>query len=425
MARGFGSVPPSVATQEKRIDDLLAKAIDGGRLTPDEGLVLHEEADLLDLGLAAHEVRKRLHPEPVVTYIVDRNVNYSNICDSYCRFCSFYAAPGSKNGYLLTRATLKKKIEETIALGGRQILMQGGTHPEWDVEWYADLIRFCKSLGVHVHALSSPEIVKIAEVSDLSIRDTIARLMEAGLDSIPGGGAEILTDYARTAISPLKCTTEEWLQVHRDAHSLGLRTTATMMCGHLERPVDRVEHLDRLRTLQDESHARAGTTDAGFTAFIAWLFQPTAALKREEPHGGADYLRVVALARLYLQNVRNMQSSWVTMGPKAGQMALWFGCNDMGSTMIEENVVSSAGVAYRMLSPEICAVIEAAGFRPQQRNFFYEPVEARFLDTPERMREVCGTNPRNLALSANEFEQAPANLISESADLGNRLISGR
>ncbi len=391
-----------------RTEDLLAKAIDGGRLTPDEGLYLHDEADLLSLGAAAHEVRMRLHPERVVTYIVDRNVNYSNVCDSYCNFCSFYAAPGSKNGYVLSRAALRKKILETKALGGEQILMQGGTHPEWDVEWYADLIAYCKSFDIHVHALSSPEIHKIAQVSGISVRDTIARLHEAGLDSIPGGGAEVLTDYARDAISPLKCTTDQWLEVHREAHALGLRTTATMMLGHRERPIDRIQHLEFLRQTQDLAHENAGSTDAGFTAYISWLFQPTHVLKADEPKGGAEYLRTVALSRLYLQNVANMQSSWVTMGPKIGQMALWFGCNDMGSTMIEENVVSSAGVAYRMLSPEICSVIEAAGFRAQQRNFFYEPVDARFLDTPERMREVCGENPRNLALPAEAFDQVPA-----------------
>lgn len=394
----------------RTIDEALERAVAGERLTPAEGLLLLEEADLLALGAAAHAVRMRLHPEPVVTYIVDRNVNYSNVCDSYCKFCSFYAAPGSKNGYVLSRAALKRKIEETQALGGNQILMQGGTHPDWDVEWYADLIAFCKSFGIHVHALSSPEIQKIAQVSKLSVRDTIARLRDAGLDSIPGGGAEILTDYARGEISPMKCTTEEWLDVHRQAHALGMRTTATMMLGHRERLVDRIEHLDRVRTLQDEALSASGGADTGFTAFICWLFQPTHVLKADEPRGGAEYLRTLAVARLYLQNVRNFQSSWVTMGPKVGQMALWFGCNDMGSTMIEENVVSSAGVQYRMLSPEIHSVIRAAGFVPQERNFFYEPVEAKFLDSPERMREVVGDDPKNLALPADAFDKVPASV---------------
>ncbi len=394
------------------IDDILDLAVAGGRLTPEQGLALLEGADLLALGAAAHAVRTRLHPERVVTYIVDRNVNYSNVCDSYCRFCSFYAAPGAKEGYVLSRAALARKIEETQALGGNQILMQGGTHPEWDVAWYAELIAFCKSFGVHVHALSSPEIQKIAAVSGISVRETIERLRAAGLDSIPGGGAEILTDYARDAISPLKCTADEWLEVHREAHALGMRTTATMMFGHRERAVDRIEHLDRLRALQDDALAAAGGRDAGFTAFICWLFQPTHALKADEPAGGAEYLRTLAVARLYLQNVRNFQSSWVTMGPKVGQAALWFGCNDMGSTMIEENVVSSAGVSYRMLSPEIHAVIRAAGFVPQERNFYYEPVEARFLDSPERLREVVGADPKNLALPAEAFDQVPASVAA-------------
>jgi cyclic dehypoxanthinyl futalosine synthase len=384
-------------------DTILAKAVDGGRLTPAEGLRLFEDADLVALGAAAHAVRTRLHPEPLVSYIIDRNVNYSNICDSYCRFCSFFAAPGSKDGYLLSKATLARKIEETKRLGGGQILMQGGTHPEWDVVWYEDLIRFVKSHGIHVHALSSPEIQKIAQVSKLPVRTVIERLRAAGLDSIPGGGAEILTDSARNAISPMKCTTAEWLEVHREAHAIGMRTTATMMFGHAETLADRVEHLDRLRDLQDASIADAKSAQAGFTAFICWTFQPTHAMKRMEAVGGPDYLRTLAVSRLYLQNVANFQSSWVTMGPKIGQMALWFGANDMGSTMIEENVVSSAGVAYRMSSPEIRALIEAAGFRPFQRNFFYEEVPALFLDDPARVRQVVGEDPTNRALAADEL----------------------
>jgi cyclic dehypoxanthinyl futalosine synthase len=396
------------------IDSILAKAADGGRLTRDEGLRLFEDADLLDLGAAAHAVRTRLHPEGVVSYIIDRNVNYSNICDSYCKFCSFFAAPGAKDGYLLSKATLARKIEETKRLGGNQILMQGGTHPEWDVAWYEDLIAFVKSHGIHVHALSSPEITKIAEVSKLPVRAVIERLRAAGLDSIPGGGAEILTDSARNAISPMKCTTEEWLDVHRQAHAIGMRTTATMMFGHAETLADRVEHFDRLRDLQDEAISGAGAVHengvggsaagaAGFTAFICWAFQPTHAMKRYEASGGPDYLRTLAIARLYLQNVANLQSSWVTMGPKIGQMALWFGANDMGSTMIEENVVSSAGVAYRMSSPEIRALIEAAGFVPQQRDFFYREVPALFLDDPQRVRQVVGEDPTNRALAADEL----------------------
>jgi len=383
-------------------DSILAKAADGGRLTPAEGLRLFEEADLLDLGAAAHAVRMRLHADPVVSYIIDRNVNYSNICDSYCKFCSFFAAPGAKDGYLLSKATLTRKIEETKRLGGGQILMQGGTHPEWDVVWYEDLIAFVKSHGIHVHALSSPEITKIAQVSKLPVRTVIERLRAAGLDSIPGGGAEILTDSARNAISPMKCTTAEWLEVHREAHAIGMRTTATMMFGHKETLADRVEHLDRLRDLQDDAIRNAGTADAGFTAFICWTFQPTHAMKKMEAVGGTDYLRTLAVSRLYLQNVANLQSSWVTMGPKIGQMALWFGANDMGSTMIEENVVSSAGVAYRMSSPEIRALIEAAGFTPLQRDFFYREVPALFLDDPQRVRQVVGEDPTNRALAADE-----------------------
>jgi cyclic dehypoxanthinyl futalosine synthase len=393
-----------------RIDAILRKAADGGRLTPEEALDLFEEAELPALGAAAHAVRMRLHPEPVVTYIIDRNVNYSNICESYCRFCSFYAAPGAKDGYLLSRATLRRKIEETKALGGNQVLMQGGTHPTWDVDWYADLLAFVKSHGIHVHALSAPEIHAIARNSKLPVRETIARLRAAGLDSIPGGGAEILTDFARDAISPQKCTAAQWLEVHREAHALGMRTTATMMFGHRERLADRVEHFDVLRDLQDASIDRAGTDEAGFTAFICWSFQPTHAMRKDEAAGGADYLRTLAVARLYLQNVRNVQASWVTMGPKVGQASLWFGANDMGSTMIEENVVSAAGIAYRMTSPEIRALIEAAGFRPRQRDFYYREVEARFLDDPARARAVLGADPSNRALAGEEFEAVGATL---------------
>lgn len=393
-----------------RIDAILRKAVDGGRLTREEGRTLFDDAELPDLAAAAHAVRMRLHPEPVVSYIIDRNVNYSNVCDSYCRFCSFYAAPGSKDGYLLSKATLGRKIRETQALGGNQVLMQGGTHPEWDVAWYEDLIRFVKSHGIHVHALSSPEIQAIARNSRLPVRDVIARLRAAGLDSIPGGGAEILTDFARDAISPLKCTAAQWLEVHREAHALGMRTTATMMFGHRERTEDRVEHLEVLRDLQDASIRNAGTPDAGFTAFICWVFQPTHALRRDEAVGGVDYLRTLAISRLYLQNVSNFQSSWVTMGPKVGQTALWHGANDMGSTMIEENVVSSAGVAYRMTSPEICTLIEAAGFRPVQRDFYYRPVPALFLDAPERARTVLGDDPTNRALDRSEFDAVGASV---------------
>ncbi|MCG3135822.1 MAG: Cyclic dehypoxanthine futalosine synthase [Planctomycetes bacterium] len=389
------------------LDRILRDVAAGSRrLTPEECARLYDEADLVALGAAAHAVRCRVNDPAVVTYNVDRNINYSNICDSYCGFCSFYAPPGSKDGYLLTRATIRRKIEETKALGGRQILMQGGTHPEWDVAWYADLLRFCKSLGVHVHALSAPEIQAIAKVSKLPVRETIARLRDAGLDSIPGGGAEVLTDFARNAISPMKCTADQWIEVHREAHALGMRTTATMMMGHKERTADRVEHLERLRSLQDESLRNAGGADAGFTAFISWTFQPTNALKRMEPVGSAEYLRNVAVARLYLDNIRHHQSSWVTQGPKVGQAALWFGCDDMGSTMIEENVVSSAGTVFKMTSPELCSLIRAAGFRPQQRNFFYEPVEALFLDAPDRKLAVVGDRPENDALPREAFEAA-------------------
>jgi cyclic dehypoxanthinyl futalosine synthase len=345
----------------------LAKAVAGGRLEDAEALALLERADLVSLGKAARAVSLRLHPEGWRTYVVDRNINYSNVCDSYCKFCGFYRVKGEKDAYLLSKDEIRRKVEELKAVGGTQVLLQGGTHPDLPMEWYEDLVRFFKSLGIHLHGFSPPEIQKMAEVARLPVREVIRRLKDAGLDSIPGGGAEILVDRVRKEISPHKIMTEPWLEVMREAHGLGLRTSATMMFGHRETLADRVEHLRRVRDLQDET--------GGFTAFIPWAFQPTHAMVRSEAAGAHDYLRTLAVARLYLQNVRNMQSSWVTMGPKVGQLALLFGANDMGSVMLEENVVSTAGVRFRMGVAELRRVIEDAGFRAAQRDFFYRPLE--------------------------------------------------
>jgi len=353
---------------QRDVDAALSRATAGERLGDADALLLLERADLVGLGLAARAVSRRLHPEGWRTYVVDRNINYSNVCDSYCKFCGFYRVKGEADAYVLSKDEIRRKVEELKAVGGTQVLLQGGTHPDLPMEWYEDLVRFFKSLGIHLHGFSPPEIQKMAEVTRAPVREILRRLRDAGLDSVPGGGAEILVDRVRREISPHKIDTEAWLEVMREAHGLGLRTSATMMFGHRETLADRVEHLRRIRDLQDET--------GGFTAFIPWAFQPTHAMVRAEAAGAHDYLRTLAVSRLYLQNVPNLQSSWVTMGPKVGQLALHFGANDMGSVMLEENVVSTAGVRFRMGVAELRRVIEDAGYLPAQRDFFYRPLEA-------------------------------------------------
>ena len=347
--------------------DLLDAVAAGERLSDEGALALLEGADLVSLGRAARAVSLRLHPERTRTFVVDRNINYSNVCDSYCKFCGFYRVRGEAGAYVLSKETIRGKVEELLAVGGTQVLLQGGTHPDLGIDYYEDLVRFFKSLGIHLHGFSPPEIHKMSEVTGLPLREVIRRLRDAGLDSVPGGGAEILVDRVRKEISPHKIMTDEWLAVMREAHRLGLRTSATMMFGHRETLAERVEHLRRLRELQDET--------GGFTAFIPWAFQPTHAMVRDEAAGAHDYLRTLAVSRLYLQNIPNLQSSWVTMGPKVGQLALLFGANDMGSVMLEENVVSTAGVKFRMGVRELRRVIEDAGFIPAQRDFFYRPLD--------------------------------------------------
>ena len=364
------------------VDAALAKAAEGGRLDDAEALLLLERADLTGLGKAARAVTNRLHPAGWRTYVVDRNINYSNVCDSYCKFCGFYRVKGEADAYLLSKDEIRRKVEELKAVGGTQVLLQGGTHPDLPMEAYEDLVRFFKSLGIHLHGFSPPEVQKMAEVARLPVREVLRRLKEAGLDSIPGGGAEILVDRVRKEISPHKIGTEAWLEVMREAHGLGLRTSATMMFGHRETLADRVEHLRRLRELQDET--------GGFTAFIPWAFQPTHAMVRMEAAGSHDYLRTLAVSRL-LQSIPNLQSSWVTMGPKVGQLALLFGANDMGSVMLEENVVSTAGVRFRMGVAELRRVIEDAGFRAAQRDFFYRPLEP--VDETPAAAAAGGTRP--------------------------------
>jgi cyclic dehypoxanthinyl futalosine synthase len=336
-------------------------------MTRQEALDAFASPDLIGLGMTADQIRRRLHPEGVVTYIVDRNINYTNFCTEYCTFCAFYRPLGDAEGYVLAQEAIFEKIQETIDLGGTGILMQGGLHPELKIEWYEDLLREIKRrFRIHLHCFSSPEIVNIAEVSGLSLRETILRLRDAGLDSIPGGGAEILDDAVRRRISRLKCSTQEWVDVHLEAHRLGMRTTATMMFGCGESFEERVNHLEVVRRIQEET--------GGFTAFIPWTFQrPHTALAHsvKEEATAVEYLKTLAISRLYLEGIENVQASWVTQGLKTCQVALRFGANDVGSVMLEENVVSAAGTHHRASEEELRRLIRDAGFVPKQRDTLY------------------------------------------------------
>jgi cyclic dehypoxanthinyl futalosine synthase len=344
-------------------DLLIEKVLAGERLSAADALGLWD-LDLLTVGRLADRVRRRLHPEPVVTYVVDRNVNYTNICISGCRFCAFFRPPGHPEGYVLDRDTLRRKLEETGALGGTGVLLQGGLNPELPLTYYEDLVGIIRRSGLQVHGFSPPEIIFLAKQNGLSVAEVLQRLISAGLSSIPGGGAEILVDRVRRAISPNKCSVDEWLQVMKTAHGLGLRTTATMMFGHRETRADRVEHLLRLRDLQDQT--------GGFTAFIPWTFQPGGTALGGAAASALEYLKTLAISRLVLDNFPHLQVSWVTQGAKIAQVALRFGANDFGSTMIEENVVAATGVTYRLTREEIARLITDAGFFPQQRDHVYQ-----------------------------------------------------
>ncbi|MCI0364925.1 MAG: dehypoxanthine futalosine cyclase [Phycisphaerales bacterium] len=337
-------------------------------LTRDEAIDLFTSDDLIGIGMAADAVRRKLHPEGVASYIIDRNINYTNFCTEYCSFCAFYRPMGHEEGYILPKDIIFNKIQETIDLGGTGILMQGGLHPDLRIDWYEDLLRSIKHRfpRIHTHCFSAPEITNIAEISGLSLRDTIARLHDAGLDSIPGGGAEILDDAVRHRISRLKCGTQEWIDVHRTAHSLGMRTTATMMFGCGETIEQRVNHLEIVRRVQEDT--------GGFTAFIPWAFQrENTSLGRfvKEEATAVEYLQTLAISRIYLDNILNIQSSWVTPGLKTCQVGLRFGGNDVGSIMIEENVVSQAGAHHSATEEELRRLIRDAGFIPKQRDTLY------------------------------------------------------
>jgi cyclic dehypoxanthinyl futalosine synthase len=337
-------------------------------MTDSEALGMMQSDDLIGAGMEADAVRRRLHPSNVVTYQVDRNINYTNICTEYCSFCAFYRPVGSAEGYVQPLEAIYKKIDETVALGGTGILMQGGLHPDLKIDYYEGLLSNIKKRypRVHLHCLSAPEVLNIAELSGLTVRDTLARLAAAGLDSIPGAGAEILDDEVRRRIARLKCNTEEWLDVHRTAHQLGLRTTATMMFGCGETLQHRVNHLRRIRELQNET--------GGFTAFIPWFFQrENTSLGRfvKEEVTAVDYLKTLAVSRIYLDNILNVQASWLTPGHKICQIALRFGGNDVGSILIEENVVSAAGCTRTSSEERLRQMIQDAGFRPIKRDTLY------------------------------------------------------
>lgn len=354
----------------RTIDDIADKVYAGERLSAEDGLRLFRHPNLPELASLANHVRQRLHPDTnhLVTYVVGRNVNYTNVCWVRCKFCAFYRIPGHEEGYVLSREQIFEKIRQMVDVGGIEILMQGGLNPKLKIEWYEDLLHSIKqefgAYGVILHAFSPAELIYIANISKLSQADMFARLKAAGLDSVPGGGAEILTDRVRETISPFKDTADEWLNCMREAHKAGLRSTVTMMYGSVDTAEDRIEHLVRSRELQDET--------GGFTAFIPWSFQPDGTELDIERASAFDYLRTVAVARLMLDNIPHMQASWVTQGPKVAQIALEYGLNDFGSTMMEENVVSSAGCAFTMPIEEMERLIRAAGYEPMRRTTQYQ-----------------------------------------------------
>jgi len=351
------------------LDTLKEKMHKGALIDRKEALFLLEQADLLTVGNLADALRRQKHPHGRVTFVVDRNVNYTNVCQSQCRFCAFYRDADAADAYLLNEQTILAKVAELVERGGTQLLMQGGLHPELKVDWFEELFRRIKARfpQVQIHSLSPAEVVHTAKLSGLSMPECLRRLQAAGLDSVPGGGAEVLVDDVRQEISPNKIGWRDWAEVMEQAHSLGMRTTATMMFGSKERPEDIVEHLFRVREIQQR-------TD-GFTAFIPWTFQPDNTELGGETATGVEYLKVLALARLVLDNIDNIQASWVTQGAMMAQVALFFGANDLGGTMLEENVVAAAGCSFRMSQEEVIEIARDAGFIPAKRNTQYEILE--------------------------------------------------
>jgi cyclic dehypoxanthinyl futalosine synthase len=351
------------------LDKIRKKLAKGSPLDRAEALFLLTEAELLQLGKLADGVRRKKHPHNRVTFVIDRNVNYTNVCQSKCKFCAFYRDADAPDAYVLSYGAIFAKVAELVEHGGTQLLMQGGLHPDLTIEWFEELFREIKQRfpQLQVHSLSPAEVVHIAKLSGLSMPECLARLQAAGLDSVPGGGAEVLVDEVRQQISPNKIGWRDWAAVMEQAHALGMRTTATLMFGSKESPADIVEHLLRVRELQERT--------GGFTAFIPWTYQPANTELGGETASGVEYLRVLALSRLVLDNVTNIQASWVTQGAMMAQVALFFGANDLGGTMLEENVVAAAGCAFRLTIPEIIELARGGGFIPAKRNTLYEILE--------------------------------------------------
>ncbi|MFM2003208.1 MAG: Aminodeoxyfutalosine synthase [Planctomycetota bacterium] len=367
------------------IESILRRAVDGERLSEGDALALLRSNRLAAIGDAADQVTRRMHPESYRTYNIDRNINYTNICTAVCDFCAFYRGPKSDEGYVLPRPVLLEKVRETVALGGNQILLQGGLHPKFTLDWYEEMLRDIKRdyPVINVHGFSPPEFHHFTKVNKLPLETVLGRLREAGLGSIPGGGAEILVDRVRAELTRGKVMSDDWLNVMRVWHRMGGKSSATMMFGHVETLAERVEHLRRIRDLQDET--------GGFTAFICWTFQPdNTKLSHLPPVGAFEYLKTQAVARLFLDNVPNIQSSWVTQGLKIGQLAMTFGANDMGSLMIEENVVAEAGTVHFLTLDQIRDAIVELGFEPRQRDVFYrlvDPESERFAVEANRKRD--------------------------------------
>jgi cyclic dehypoxanthinyl futalosine synthase len=353
------------------IDQVLERALAGERLGLEDGLRLYDSNEIEKLGHYANKIMEKWHPEPITTFVIGRNINYTNVCDTYCRFCAFYRAPGSEEGYVLPDEEIYKKIQETVDVQGTEILMQGGTNPNLPLEYYTNLLRGIKQRfpSIQMHSLSVAEIVKIAEVSNKPVEEVIHLLHEAGLDSLPGAGAEILDDRTRKKISRLKGTWQQWIDVMKMANREGMSTTATMVIGFGESMEERVLHLLRVREAQDEMKAVGGP---GFLAFISWTFQPENTNMKAEKQTPEQYLKNVAISRIMIDNIPNFQSSWVTMGPDVGKLSLSYGCNDFGSTMMEENVVSAAACTYKVNTNHILQLIREAGKIPAQRNTKYE-----------------------------------------------------
>jgi cyclic dehypoxanthinyl futalosine synthase len=369
---GISSVSLNIMSTAALDDVLIDKVLAGERVTREDARALYH-LPLVELGELANRRRNLAKREAyehrgdeIVTYIIDRNINYTNVCNVYCKFCAFYRTEKDDDHYVLSFEQLDQKLDELSAIGGVQVLLQGGHHPKLDLDWYLGMLHHMREKYPHIniHGFSPPEFNHFSEVFGLPLREIISKFKEAGLGSIPGGGGEILVDQVRNRIAPLKCDSDHWLKVMEIAHELGLNSSATMMFGHVETLDDRIEHLERLRIQQDAT--------GGFTAFICWTFQPEHTKLRAEPVGSAEYLRMQALSRIYLDNIENLQSSWVTQGPKIGQLALKYGANDFGSVMMEENVVSAAGTSFRLVKEEIEELVRDAGFEPHRRNNWYQ-----------------------------------------------------